>query len=271
MHSISKEKKWLDIALNASNIIFEFQEKEGEMKGCIYQENSKDHAITYYTARCIPLLEKVYRVTGKEEYLDTALLAAGFIERMWDKRKGFAFGFVKNGEGEFTKADYPVFMAGSGDVIRALMTLDEYKKINVNNYLEMFFSQQDVNGGFRTATGFALKKKSGNIENQSWRDCLHVVGWNDKALRVLALFLPEESKIKSEGIDECKIECSDGILIENTKEIRVEGKENYVFDKKLMFSGKAKGLKEFLYGIGLANNNLAGLSVASMLKRLEGF
>ncbi len=252
-YNLTKNKKYLAIALAAAEKILLLQDK-GEYFGGIYQENTKKKIITYYTARCIPLLLELHSITKDEKYLQAALDAGEFVKKMWCV-KGFRFGFVSANTGGFMRCDMPFFAAGSADIIRALLLLKEKDvlKVSEKKYLNWVFSLQDKNGAFRSFYGLEAKNKplkyNSFSSKPSWRDTLHVVGWNDKALRLLSELLDKDCHLKliQQQTDELKIKCSDALYIENADKIVVKGDENYFFGKKDSFSNSNKLLKELVY------------------------
>jgi len=166
-----------------------------------------DHlAFSLYTARCIPALLEVFEITNSEKYLDAAVLAGDFLTRMITK-----IGVYQCVRTNDQIIRYPMWIAGAGDVLRSLYLLETrgyHYRMYIQNLIECILSGQDSIGGVRTALGFEYKGlcRSPPIIPE-FRDVLHVCGWNDKALRALALLLPTRANIPSADTRVSRVVC----------------------------------------------------------------
>jgi len=171
---------------------------------------------------------------------------------LWSK-DGFEFGYIYSAEREkYVRLKYPIFLAPSADVIYGLMVSGNIDKPEQKKYLAVLDRAQDSSGGFRTALGLNGKNNPNFIlKKPCWRDVLHVVGWNDKVLRLYSLLLEEGSSITDiKEFNPDKISCEDALYIETKEAIRIAGREQYVFDKQKIFSNNATFLKNIFYNLG---------------------
>ena len=241
VYEITGDEKYANIAKRNAELIIENQDN-AEFFGGIYQvDKNHNKLISLYIARCISGLIKVYEFTKNPKYLESAINAADFLKTLEHKSGGFYFGYQKyNNEWKLYK--YPMWIAGSGDIVRAFLLLKPYKKYNVNKNIEWITNQMHKSGGIPTSYGLNFKDKIIGEDYTglpSCRDLIPAVGWNDKALRVLCAlykkgdikFLRTESETKT---------CSDGVYYENENMIRISGDYPYEFNKKSVFSSNEK-------------------------------
>ncbi len=219
---------------NAEYII-EMQDND-LMNGGIYQTEKRDRIITFYTARCVPALLAMYELTKKKKYLNAAKKAGAFIKRMRAEEGGYNFGYMLTSQG-WKLFKYPIFVAGSGDITRALLLLEGKTKI-VKEDVAWLGNHQLPSGGIMTSEGMNLKDKHNqeHKEKSSWRDVIPVVGWNDKALRLFSDMIPAKCSLQAIDSKPYTIVCADGTVTEDAKRIRVQGKEHYLFSKTAYFS-----------------------------------
>ncbi|MEW6295730.1 MAG: hypothetical protein AB1467_05585 [Candidatus Diapherotrites archaeon] len=248
MHELTKNKLYLKLAIKNGNFIIS-QQNEEEFAGGIYQTELKEKIITYYTARCIPALLKLFDKTKDQKYVDSAINAIKFIKKMENEDGGFCFGYQKKDD-EFKLYKYPIFVAGAGDILRSIKLTEKYEKYNIKKHINWLMKNIDLNGGIRTSIGMNLKNKKTNKQTKlSWKDVIHVVGWNDKSLRFFSELIEKDTEINIGAESEVEINCLDGIFYENEKFIQISG--NRVFDKKRYFSSGNETLKRFVMNISL--------------------
>jgi hypothetical protein len=200
--------------------------------GGIYQEERprlprKGHynLIAFYNARCVPGLLTLYDETRDSRYLSAAKRVGKFIKSMERSDGSFWFGW-RSHYGSWESEKYPLWIAGTGDILRALYLLNEKgEAYDLSNGLKWLLKGMDENGGVRTSWGLHLSRRFGPFkESPNWRDVLHVVGWNDKAFRFLTELIPHGSEISSVSrpIDEIKICCNSNIVYcENSRVIKI--------------------------------------------------
>lgn len=142
----------------------------------------------YYVARCVPGLVAGYEWAGEERYLDAARRAMAFVLR-WRYEDG-SFPQVVYPGGHLNR--YPQWVAGTGDILRAMELLRPYGlEADVALTLDWLLRGQAPNGSFRTARGFASQisqRPPGPVPE--FRDLLGVAGWTDKAFHYLTDVLP---------------------------------------------------------------------------------
>ena len=250
LFEFTKDKKYLSYAVKCGDFIVSQQDLD-EYYGGIYQSDGRRHIITYYTARCVPALLKLSDVVGDEKYRDAALCACKFITGMENKSGGFDFGYLKNDSGTFRLYKYPVWVAGSCDIIRALLAVEEYKRYSVRRNLRWVLDNVNENGSFRTSYGMNLRNKLGTCRGKPfWRDVLPVVGWNDKALRLFSMLVEEGVQIPEAcAMEPIEVECRDALFYEDSSVIEIKGDENYMFRKDKMYSSN-NFLKSLLLSFG---------------------
>jgi len=237
---LTGKKEYASYIERNAEYILEMQDSS-LMDGGIYQTEKRDRIITYYTARCVPALMEVYELTKKKKYIKAAKKAGAFIKRMRAKKGGYYFGYSRTPRG-WSMFKYPIFIAGSGDITRALFLLEGKTKI-VKNDVAWLCSHQLPSGGIMTSKGMTLKDKQTqeSQEECSWRDVLPVVGWNDKALRLLVELMPTRCSLQFQVESHVyRRVCADGAITEDAKKILVQGKESYVFSKAAYFSSNNK-------------------------------
>ncbi|MEK6839558.1 MAG: hypothetical protein AABX72_01340, partial [Nanoarchaeota archaeon] len=234
IYDLTKEQKYYEVVIANAEYILQHQDTT-TMAGGIYQTEKHKHIISIYTARCIPALLKVYAITKDKKYLRAAQQAGVFLKKMRNAKGGYDFGYLKTEKG-WKRFKYPIFIAGSADITRALFLLGE-KKI-VERDIQWLIRHQLPTGGFMTSYGMNLKNKDQTyIGKPCWRDILPVVGWNDKVLRLLSELLPSKVTIlEEEGKFPCEIKCADGTYNESVEAMYVQSKKKYVFDKRKQFS-----------------------------------
>ncbi len=137
----------------------------------------------FYIARCIPALLRGYEWTGEERYRDAAGRAMAFMMRFRLPDGSFPQVVYRNGQVN----RYPQWVAGTGDVLRAMEWARRYgMDVNPEPTQLWLVRGLQLHGGIATAHGF------GGIETQRLsgrpdvRDRLSVCGWADKAFRYLA-------------------------------------------------------------------------------------
>ncbi|WP_287586687.1 hypothetical protein [Candidatus Borrarchaeum sp.] len=216
--------------------------------GGIYQSaNSKTpFVMSFYNARCIPALILLYRSITDERYLDAAMLVGKFLEKMALREGGFAhdFSFVEN---KWIKSKYPIWIAGSAEVVRALLLLNEFGgKFSVSKHIEFIKRGLDYNGGFRTSIGinFKNKEKSTTEYETNWKDNLHVAGWNTMVFRLFSMLsrkIPEFEKITEKSFPTLISRCKNNfILIETQENISVIQEKENKFKLNFLFPKKSK-------------------------------
>jgi hypothetical protein len=150
-------------------------------------------AIPLYTARAMNGLALYYQFTEDRMIKDMLMAATDFIVTHLTPN-GIAWGTYGNGR----KAQYPELIAGSGDVLRYFVLLQDLGLNSLGNEIDSLVNRLLANqlpsGAIPTARGFAAKGLGPRPVTEEWRDVLPVVGWNDKAFRALIALLPDQMK-----------------------------------------------------------------------------
>ncbi len=138
----------------------------------------------FYVARCIPALVEGASKLRDPRFLEAALAAGGFILRHGDSDGGFPQVVYEGGRVN----RYPRWVAGAGDVLRAIELLRPHGlAADLALSRGWLLAGQLPTGAFRVAEGFgsqvSQRPPSGAPDA---RDLMPVVGWNDKVFRYLA-------------------------------------------------------------------------------------
>lgn len=138
----------------------------------------------YYVARAASGLMTLAAVLGDDRICDAAFAAGRFITR-WRDADG-AFPQVVYRAGRVNR--YPRWVAGAADIVRALDLLRRHgADADPGPTLDWLMAGQSASGNFRIADGFAGQVHQRPARGApDARDFFPVVGWNDKAFRVLA-------------------------------------------------------------------------------------
>ncbi len=136
-------------------------------------------------ARCIPCFLQAYEWTDDKTFLDAAWRAFAFIHR--HRLIDGSFPAIIYGRQRANR--YPQWIAGTGDILRAAYALGLHGlSINIEPTLQWLLAGQDGSGGIKTARGLGSRVLQREPRIPDVRDIVHVVGWNDKAFRALALY-----------------------------------------------------------------------------------
>jgi hypothetical protein len=176
------------VARPAAETIVALQVDTGDHRGAIHQLWPKDAGeggdgkfFPLYIARCIPPLLAVADATDDDRFERAAREAVDFLTRVEHDDGSFPQVIYANG----TRNEYPRWIAGVGDVLRAYDALNArgyaYETAAVESWLR---AGRTDSGAFKTAEGFG--QVSGRGDAPVFADVLPVVGWNDKAFRWLA-------------------------------------------------------------------------------------
>ena len=160
----------------------------------------------FYNARCIPGLLKGYEYTGDERYRDAAWRTMSFIQRTRLPDGSFPQVFYGNGQVN----EYPKWIAGVGDILRAMQLMSIWGMTNSgDDTLRWMLLGQDEAGGIRTASGFSaqVKQRSGE-RTPEFRDLLTVCGWVDKAFRYLTSRIGEEMELEDTEAGVTELDCT---------------------------------------------------------------
>ncbi len=142
-----------------------------------------------YIGRCIPPLLQLFEVTSDPRFRDGALAAARFLERAREPDGGFPQVLYRNGK----RNRCPRWIAGSGDLVRALHEVNSYgAEIEVDSTVGWLLRGVRSDGHIATAKGFGRIVPLISRRDRS-ADELGVVGWCDKAFRALAEILEARS------------------------------------------------------------------------------
>lgn len=162
----------------------------GRLDGAIHQGMRRGRGtqqfFPFYIARCVPALLLGYLHSGHERYLLGAQRAMAFVLR--EQLPDGSFPQVVYGNGRANRT--PQWVAGVGDILRAIDALREYGIVfDGAPALRWLLQGALPGGGLRTARGFAATKLK-RAAAPDFRDLLPACGWVDKAFRYLATLAP---------------------------------------------------------------------------------
>jgi hypothetical protein len=174
-------------ALPTLDAVIKHQVHGGSLDGAIYQNSFGTRKVAkffpYYVARCVPGLVDGFAWSRDERYLDAARRAMDFVVRYRYSNGSFPQVVYPNNKVN----RYPQWVAGVGDILRAMAVLRPYGVVaNPEPTLSWMLRGQEQSGGIRTAYGFDVQisqRTPGIVPD--FRDLLTVCGWADKAFRYL--------------------------------------------------------------------------------------
>ena len=180
-------------ALPALNVLVGHQIVEGPARagrgldGALYQNSLGGCKTARFfplsAARCIPSLVEGWSLTGEERYAASARRAAGFLLRVRLSDGSFPQVIYPHGR----KNVYPRWVAGTGDLLRPLLLAkNALAGIDFDPLptLRWLLAGRQSDGSIRTADGFG--RLLPGAPSRDPRDNLPVIGWMDKAFRMLA-------------------------------------------------------------------------------------
>lgn len=203
----------------AMETVLDLQVTSGEHRGAIHQLATGGADVAHgdgkffplYVARCVPPLLAVGAETGDDRFVDAAVRAGEFLERVEREDGSFPQVLYRTGH----RNVHPQWVAGVGDVLRAYDGLTEQGcDFDTQPTKDWLLSGFDDCGAFRTARGFG--RVVGRGEGDTLRDVLHVVGWNDKAFRWLATRVDDVTMVESRTTrTRCTFDGTPGRFIED--------------------------------------------------------
>ncbi len=196
---------WLPQARAALDAVCAYQVPAGPLAGAVHQYGPGAGAgdgrfFPYYNARCLPPLRLGAEVLAAPRYAAAAEGIAGFLERSMDPDGLWPQVLYAGG----TRAVQPRWVAGMGDVLRALRAAGRPVP---RAALQRLLAGQLPSGGLRSAEGFARPFAATGGKVPDWRDLLPVAGWNDKALRLLVELLPPGAQLPEPALGPVEQPC----------------------------------------------------------------
>jgi hypothetical protein len=155
------------------------------LDGAIAQNRFGDRVVAsyfpLYVARCVPALLRLAAATGVDLFRDGALAAAAFVDRVRHPDGGLPQVLYASGR----RNRWPCWMAGAGDVVRALDSARE-RGLEVDSAATISWILRGVRGDGRIAAAEGFGRLVPGISRRD-RTCdeIGVVGWCDKAFRAL--------------------------------------------------------------------------------------
>ena len=183
---LSGDERWAnEYALPNLERILAYQVNEpGPLMGAIAQ-NSLDSRLVpkympFYIARCVPGLMCGYTWSGKECFLERAMLAMDFVLKQRSPNGLLLPAIYPDGQANY----WPQWVAALGNILlTAEMLLPYGFQYDLEELQDCFLNGQDASGGFQTAIGFASQINGRAERIPEFRDLLHVAGWCDKAFQ----------------------------------------------------------------------------------------
>lgn len=244
LYKMEKDKKQLRLAERCVQFVIS-QQDHGSYKGAIAQTNKNKSYISLYMARCVSGLMAIYEITKNPRYIESALETTEFLKKMAAPEGGFYFGWRDLSEGWY-RYKYPQFVAGTGDILRAFVAVNPYKKYPLDKHLEWIDQYTHPHGGVWTSRGMDAKdtkteKKDTKTEKIGKEPCCNdvipVVGWNDKILRLRVELLKEKTTMPEQPFTSSRVVCHDGVYEEDKdKMVVTTNNKNYIADKHKAFA-----------------------------------
>jgi hypothetical protein len=200
------------VLIRAGDIILNAQvNADGPFDGGIVHQGTGKYQLRVgvYTARCAPATIKLYERFRHPKYLSAAQNMGRFLMKLI-ATDGTYFGVYPDERVIVS----PTWISPSGDFLRAFFCLRDYLDVpesiisDIISFLDIY---QTPSGGIATAHNLNRK---GDIARKlappNFIDLLPVVGWCDKALWGLALYLEDHCLLKAsdEPIAETVRECT---------------------------------------------------------------
>ena len=157
---------------------------EGAIAQAIRGRSVVEQYFPFYVARAVSGLLALWSTLGGDRYRDGAVAGHGFLARSRDADGAFPQVMYR---GDRVNR-YPRWIAGAADIVRALDLLRAAgADTDPQPTLDWLTAGHLPSGGFRIADGFASQvSQKARAGAPDARDFMPVVGWNDKAFRVLA-------------------------------------------------------------------------------------
>lgn len=197
-----RSTKMMDYAVQTAEAIIRLQQSHGGISQGSRPAGRICH--TFYTARCIRPLLNLYKITSDTKYLSACEKASNFLTSMTNNGGGFYCVSYPDG----TKGKYPIMIAGSAEILHAIYSLvGEFDNLTKGK-LQWLLSNQDSCGGFRASNGLdSIGRNKRFAKEFDFRDVMHVCGWNDKVLYLLAHIIPQDTTIPEASTERCEVFC----------------------------------------------------------------
>jgi len=236
---------YLPYAKAALDDVLRYQMAQGPNVGAVHQYAPGGAAgdgrfFPYYNARCVPALVLGADLLGDERYLEAARGIKSFLDGTMHHDGSWPQIVYVNGR----RAAWPRWLAGTADILLAYGSLGEAMP---DVALRRLLDSQLPSGGFRTATGFQAQIRQAAPSAADYRDVVPVVGWNDKALRLLATMLPSPTTLPAPETAATELPVTVGaapaLFRESPEamELRIGHEAAYAWDKHAPWATTANG------------------------------
>jgi peptidoglycan/xylan/chitin deacetylase (PgdA/CDA1 family) len=209
MSAVTGDRHWLDQARRLLDDVMRYQVSAGRFAGAIHQTATEPGVgdgrfFPYYAARCVEPLVAAAATFQEGRYRNAAHGVLDFL-RNTAKLDGSwpQICYASN-----ATAEWPVWIAGASDIIRAFIIAgSEPPTVAIDRLLR----SQTASGAFPTGYGFISQASQADPSViPDIRSRLPVVGWNDKAFRLLAELLPRGGAVPASTV----VDASDDVLVE---------------------------------------------------------
>ena len=218
---------YLNYLEDAGKSILKTQSKEGFSKGAFStQSNNTKGFSPLFSARCLPALKILYKITGSYEYINAFESAVNYVRKSSLNGGGFYRLTFKNDK----PVTYPIMLGAVSGILESFHRSGCLSEEDLATHMPLLLREQAANGGFHTAVGFDSVK----IDSvRDYRDFIPVCGWSNKTFFLLSLvcknevtFLPNLHCSK-----EVKINRKVGKMIETPWNLSIyDHKRNLVYD-----------------------------------------
>jgi len=165
----------------------EFLVTQHTQLGGLRQSIRDERVFSYYNAKCVPGLIYLYKHTGDERFLNSALKVGHFLEKMQDRKTGLFYNdyeaplrwtkFMK-WSNLWVLRKKPMWVARSFNILYAMRLLSEFDSFNID--FDKLLAYQKKDGSFPNTVGFGKE-----------RDGLSTTRWNVYAFEYLTKYYPE--------------------------------------------------------------------------------
>ncbi len=203
--TVTGRAQWLDLADMALADVVRLQVQKGPLAGAVHQWaqgrlRGDGRFFPYYNARCIPALVEGARLLANPQYRQAAEAIGDFLEKVRNSDGSWPQLLYENGR----RIEYPHWMSPLADILYAYLVLERPLP---PGGLDVLLAGQLPTGGFITAEGFRRRyRPSARLDHPDYLDVTPVVGWNDKAFRLLAELAPQDISISHAALtSECTL------------------------------------------------------------------
>ena len=194
LYFLTNHRQYIDLASRVGEWLQKQISLSGPTRGQI-QYSDKQHSIyvSLYTALALRGLDDLHLLTGSNRYLMMTLMAAKALLALMDPKTGlFLHGFSAG-----RRTTYPIFIAGSGMIFRAIHDaelLTHRSLISWEDCIRPLLRFQNPSGGFESFLGYDtednIRPRASKVD--VWENRVPTVCWNAQLFAFLTRFVSSE-------------------------------------------------------------------------------